>query len=160
VTDRKPLTLVVAVADNGAIGKAGQLPWRIPEDLKHFKAVTMGHAIIMGRKTWDEVGRPLPGRRNIVVSRAPGLILEGAEVTGSLEEAVALARQTDDAPCIIGGSTIYAAALPFATKIYFTEVHREVEADTFFPGFDRTEWRETERRNGEAEGVEFVTLER
>lgn len=157
---RAPLTLVVAVADGGAIGLGGQLPWRIPEDLKHFKRVTMGHAVIMGRKTWDEVGRPLPGRRNIVVSRTPGLALEGAEVAPSLEEAIALARRTDDAPCVIGGSAIYAAALPVATKIHLTEIHREVEADTFFPPFDRSAWRETERRAGESEGVEFVTLER
>jgi dihydrofolate reductase len=157
---RAPLTLVVAVADGGAIGLGGQLPWRIPEDLKHFKRVTMGHAVIMGRKTWDEVGRPLPGRRNIVVSRTPGLALEGAEVAPSLEEAIALARRTDDAPCVIGGSAIYAAALPLATKIHLTEIHREVEADTFFPPFDRSAWRETERRAGESEGVEFVTLER
>lgn len=154
------LALVVAVADNGAIGLRGKLPWRIPEDLKFFKNVTMGHAIIMGRKTWDEVGKPLPGRRNIVVSRQPGLVLEGAEIAASLEDAIALARQTDDEPFVIGGSTIFAAALPIATKIYWTEVHREVEADTFFPPFDRAGWRETSRRKGESEGVEFVTLER
>src|SRR4051812_31880987 len=156
----KPLALVVAVADNGAIGLRGKLPWRIPEDLKFFKAATMGHAIIMGRKTWDEVGKPLPGRRNIVVSRQRGLSLEGAEIAASLEEGIALARQTDDEPFVIGGSAIFAAAIPHATKILWTEVHREVEADTFFPPFDRSEWRETARRRGETEGVEFVTLER
>jgi dihydrofolate reductase len=158
--ERAPLTIIVAVADNGAIGKGGQLPWRIPEDLKFFKAQTMGHAIIMGRKTWDEVGRPLPGRRNIVVSRKAGLTLEGAEVCGSLEDAIALARTTDPEPFVIGGATIYAAALPFATKVLLTEVHREAEADTFFPPFRRDEWRETVRRKGETEGVEFVTFER
>jgi dihydrofolate reductase len=155
-----PLTLVVAVADDGAIGLRGALPWRIPEDLKHFKNATMGHAIIMGRKTWDEVGRPLPGRRNLVVSRQAGLTLDGAEVCGSLEEAVRRARETDPEPCVIGGSALFAEALPLATKILLTEVHRDVEADTFFPPFDRTEWRETARRQGETEGVEFVTLER
>ncbi len=160
MTTRQPLTMVVAVGDNGAIGLRGRVPWRIPEDLKFFKNVTMGHAIIMGRKTWDEVGRPLPGRRNIVVSRKPGLVLEGAEVAPTLEAAIALARQTDDEPFVIGGSAIYAAALPLATKILWTEVHRDVEADTFFPAFDRAEWRETARRSGETEGVEFVTLER
>lgn len=154
------LTLIVAVADNGAIGKDGKLPWRISEDLKFFKAATMGHAIIMGRKTWDEVGRPLPGRRNIVVSRKVGLVLEGAEVAPSLKDAIALARQTDAEPFVIGGAAIYAVALPLATKILLTEVHREPEADTFFPPFDRAEWRETARREGETEGVEFVTLER
>lgn len=157
---RAPLTIVVAVADNGAIGLRGQLPWRIPEDLKHFKATTMGHAIVMGRKTWDEVGRPLPGRRNIVVTRRAGRAFEGAESASSLDEAIAIARRTDDAPCVIGGSEIFAAALPIATKIVLTEVHREVEADTFFPPFDRSEWHETSRRRGQTEDVEFVTLER
>jgi dihydrofolate reductase len=157
---RAPLSMVVAIGDNGAIGKDGKVPWHIPEDLKHFKAVTMGHAIIMGRKTWDEVGRPLPGRRNLVVSRAPGLALAGAEVFASLEAAIEAARATDDEPAIIGGSTLYAAAMPLATRIHLTEVHRSVEADTFFPPFDRSAWREVERRPAATEGVEFVTLER
>jgi len=152
--------MVVAIGDNGAIGKDGKVPWRIPEDLKHFKNVTMGHAIIMGRKTWDEVGRPLPGRRNLVVSRQPGLALEGAEVFPTLEAAIAAARTTDPEPHVIGGSTIYDAAMPLATRIHLTEVHRDVEADTFFPPFDRSVWREVSRRPAETEGVEFVTLER
>jgi len=157
---RAPLAMVVAIGDNGAIGYRGKVPWRIPEDLKHFKSVTMGHAIIMGRKTWDEVGRPLPGRRNIVISRQTGLTLEGAEVCSTLDLAIEAARKTDDEPHIIGGSTIYEAAMPLATRIHLTEVHRNVEADTFFPPFDRSAWREVERRPAETEGVEFVTLER
>jgi len=156
----KKLVLIVAVADDGAIGLRGKLPWRIPEDLKFFKSATMGHAIIMGRKTWDEAGKPLPGRRNIVVSRQLGLRLEGAEMAASLEDAIALARQTDDEPFVIGGSTIFAEALPLATKILWTAVHKKVEADTYFPPFDRSGWRETARRRGESEEVEFVTLER
>ncbi len=152
--------MVVAIGDNGAIGKDGKVPWRIPEDLKHFRRITMGHAIIMGRKTWDEVGRPLPGRRNLVVSRQPGLFLEGAEVFGSVAEAVEAARSSDAEPHVIGGSAIYEIAMPYATRIYLTEVHQEVEADTFFPAFDRTPWRETDRRRAETEGVEFVTLDR
>lgn len=155
---RQPLALVVAIAENGVIGKDGGLPWRIPEDLKHFKNVTLGHAIIMGRKTFDSIGRPLPGRRNIVISRTASAI-EGCEVARDLESALALARTTDDEPRIIGGATIYEAALPLATKIFLTEVHRDVEGDVFFH-LDRTGWRETERRRGESEGVEFVTLER
>lgn len=157
---RAPLAMVVAIGDNGAIGKDGKVPWRIPEDLRHFKSVTMGHAIIMGRKTWDEVGRPLPGRRNMVISRQPGLALEGAEVFTTLDLAIEAARTTDAEPHIIGGSTIYEAAMPLATRIHLTEVHRSVEADTFFPPFDRSVWREVERRPAETEGVEFVTLER
>lgn len=154
------LALVVAVADGGVIGVAGGLPWRIPEDLRHFKNVTMGHAIIMGRKTFESIGRALPGRRNIVVSRDPALRIEGVEVAPSVEAAVSLARSTDDEPRIIGGSSIYEAALPLATKIFLTEVHRKVDGDTFFPSFDRGAFRETDRRAGEEEGVEFVTLER
>ena len=159
-TPRAALAMVVAIGDNGAIGMDGKVPWRIPEDLKHFKAVTMGHAVIMGRKTWDEVGRPLPGRRNLVVSRNPGLLLAGAEVFPSLEAAIAAARSTDVEPHVIGGSVIYAAAMPLATRLHLTEVHRTVEADTFFPPFDRSQWREVERRPASTEGVEFVTLER
>ena len=155
-----PLSMVVAVGDNGAIGKDGNVPWRVPEDLKHFKNVTMGHAIIMGRKTWDEVGKPLPGRRNLVVTRNADLVHEGAEVFTTLEAAIAAARTTDPEPFVIGGSVLYALAMPLATRIYYTEVHRTVEADTFFPPFDRSAWREVERRPGETEGVAFVTLER
>jgi dihydrofolate reductase len=160
MTERLPLALVVAVADNGVMGKDGTLPWRIPEDMRHFKKTTMGHAIIMGRRTFEEVNKPLPGRRNIVVSRMAGLTIEGCEVVSSVEAAIALARTTDPEPHVIGGAGIYAAALPLATKIYLTEVHGTYEGDTFFPSFDRSEWRETERRTGETEGVEFVTLER
>ena len=160
MTERAPLALVVAVADNGVIGKDGGLPWRIPEDLRHFKDVTMGHAMIMGRKTFESIGKPLPGRRSIVVSRTPGLALEGALVVSSLEDALARARETDDEPRVVGGSAVYEAALPLATKIYLTEVHRTVDGDAFFPQLDRAAWREVQRRPGETEGVEFVILER
>jgi dihydrofolate reductase len=156
---KKPLAMILAIGDNGAIGKDGKVPWRIPEDMRFFKKTTMGHAVIMGRKTWDEVGKALPGRRNLVVSRKPGLTLEGAEVFTSVEDAIAAARETDDEPYVIGGAEIYAAAMPLATRIYLTEVHRDVDADTFFQ-LDRTGWREVERRPAETEGVEFVTLER
>jgi dihydrofolate reductase len=152
------LALIVAIADNDVIGNQGQLPWRISEDLRFFKNTTMGHAIIMGRATWASVGRPLPGRRNIVVSRTADKF-EGAELARSFEEAVALARQSDEEPFVIGGAAIYEAALPVATKIYVTEVHQTPDGDTKFH-LDRTLWRETSRRKGETDGVEFVTLER
>lgn len=155
----KPLQLVVAVADNGAIGLHGKLPWHIPEDLKHFKRLTFGHAIIMGRGTWDEVGKPLPGRRNIVVTRGERTF-EGAERCASLEEAIDRARETDTFPFVIGGAGLFAAAIPFATRIELTEIHRAPEADTFFPAWDRSAWRETSRTAAETEGVEFVVLER
>jgi dihydrofolate reductase len=154
-----PLTLVLAIGKNDVIGKGGKVPWRISEDLKHFRRVTTGHAVIMGRKTWDEVGKPLPGRRNIVVSRSAGLELPGAEVVSTLEEAIARARQTDPEPCVIGGAQIYAQALPLATRIFLTEVEREVEGDTFFR-LDRAGFHETERRQGEDPTVVFLTLER
>ena len=158
MSELAPLALIVAVGDGGVIGKGGGLPWRIPEDLQHFKAMTMGHAIIMGRKTHASIGRPLAGRRNIVVSRTADAF-EGCEKATSLEEAIALARTTDHEPRIIGGAALYEAALPLATRIFLTEVHRQVDGDVFFH-LDRSGWREVERRPAESEGVEFVTLER
>ena len=152
------LAIVVAIGEGGVIGKDGGLPWRIPEDLQHFKAATMGHAIIMGRKTHASIGRPLPGRRNIVVSRTADAF-DGCELARSLEEAIALARTTDEEPRIIGGARIYEEALPLATRIILTEVHRKVDGDAFFH-LDRSAWRETSRRPAATEGVEFVTLER
>jgi dihydrofolate reductase len=152
------LAIVVAIADGDIIGHHGALPWRIPEDMQHFKATTMGHAVIMGRKTHASIGRPLPGRRNIVVSRTADRF-EGCERAKSLEDAIALARTTDDEPRVIGGAAIYEAALPLATRIFVTEIHRAVEGDTFFR-LDRSGFREVARRRGASEGVEFVTLER
>lgn len=158
MSERAPLALVVAMARGGVIGKDGDLPWRISEDMRHFKRVTMGHAIIMGRKTHASIGRPLPGRRNIVVSRSAGAF-EGCESATSLEEAIAMARTSDGEPRVIGGATIYEQALPLATRIFLTEIQRQFEGDTFFR-FDRAGWREVERREGETDGVEFVVLER
>jgi dihydrofolate reductase len=155
VTER--LALIVAVARGGVIGNRGGLPWKIPEDLRHFKATTMGHAILMGRRTWESIGRPLPGRRNIVVSRTAAL--PGIEVVPSLEDGIALARG-DDLPFVIGGARLYEAALPIATDIYLTEIDREVEGDTFFPSLHRPDWDELERRPGEERGVTFVRLAR
>ncbi len=156
---RLPLALVLAVADDGALGMRGKVPWHIPEDLKHFRSLTVGHAVIMGRRTWDEVGKPLPNRRNIVVSRQVDLHLAGAEVVPSLEEALARARSTDAEPRVIGGAEIFALALPLATTIHLTEVHRKVEADRYFH-LDRAGFREVERRPGQDPTVSFVTLQR
>ena len=157
---REGLALIVAVSKNGVIGAAGGLPWHIPEDLKYFRKNTLGHAIIMGRATWDSIGRPLPKRRNIVVSRQRDLTLEGAEVFHSLEEAIDAARAHDDEPRIIGGATIYEAALPLATRLLLTEVQRDVEGDTFFPPWDANNWREVACTPGSTEGVVFRDLER
>lgn len=158
MSDREPLALVVAIGDGGVIGKDNGLPWRLPEDMRHFKAMTMGHAIIMGRKTHASIGRPLPGRRNIVVSRSADAF-EGCDLARSLEDAITLARTTDPEPRIIGGAQLYEEAFPLATRIFLTEVHGTYDGDAFLH-IDRSGWRETSRRAAETEGVEFVTLER
>ena len=140
------------------IGKDGGMPWHIPEDLKHFRRVTMGHAIIMGRKTHESIGRALPRRRNIVITRKRDAVFEGCDVAHSIEDAIAMARAGgDDEPRIVGGGVIYEAALPLATKLYVSEVALDVEGDTHFPRFDPEQWTETERRTGE--GVVYRTLE-
>lgn len=155
---REPLVLVVAMAKNRVIGRGSEIPWDLPEDRKHFVAVTKGHAIIMGRATYESIGKPLPKRRNIVVSRQLGLVIPGVEVVGSVGEAVARARSDDDAPRVIGGGQIYAETLPLATRIYLTELETEVEGDVFFPAIDRDAWVVTESRRGD--GATYSTLDR
>jgi dihydrofolate reductase len=154
------LVLVLARAKNGVIGKNGGLPWHLPEDLKHFRRVTTGHAIIMGRKTYESIGRPLPQRRSLVVTRMRDRVIEGCEVCASLDEAIARARETDPEPRVIGGAEIYLQALPRATTIFLTEVDRDVEGDATMPAFDPSDWEETERVRGETDSVSFVTLRR
>jgi dihydrofolate reductase len=157
----RPLGLIAAVARKGVIGRGNALPWHVPEDLQHFRQVTTGHAILRGRRTHESIGRPLPGRRNIVVSRQPGLRIEGCEVAPSLEAALDLARQGgDDMPMVIGGAALYRDALPHATRLFLTEIDRDVEGDVFFPSFDRDAFDEVERRPGSSPDVAFVTLER
>ena len=153
-----PLVLVVAMAKNRVIGRGQSIPWDLPEDRKHFVAVTKGHALIMGRATYDSIGRPLPKRRNIVVSRQHGLAIEGVEVVGSLEAAIALARTEDDAPRVIGGGQLYAEELPLVTRIYLTELDAEIEGDRWFPELDRSQWSVRESRRGE--GATYLTLDR
>ncbi|WP_256674182.1 MULTISPECIES: dihydrofolate reductase [Pseudomonas] len=140
-----PLCLIAALADNRVIGRDNQLPWRLPADLKHFKALTLGKPIIMGRKTWDSLGRPLPGRLNLVVSRLPGLQLEGAEVFASLEAAIVRAEQWAheqgvDELMLIGGAQLYQQALPLAARLYLTRVELSPEGDAWFPEFDAAAW--------------------
>ncbi|MBT8450815.1 MAG: dihydrofolate reductase [Deltaproteobacteria bacterium] len=154
-----PLALIVAVARNAVIGREGDLPWHIPEDLKHFKKTTLGHAIIMGRRTHDSIGRPLPKRRNIVVTRQPALELLGCERAESLDEAIALARTTDPCPFIIGGASLYAEALPMVTELHLTKVDEDVEGDVYFPE-DLSAFEEVESRRGETPGVTFSLLRR
>jgi dihydrofolate reductase len=154
-----PLAMIVAVARNGVIGREGTLPWHLPEDLKHFKETTEGHAIIMGRKTHESIGRRLPKRRNIVVTRTKGAVSPGCETTSSLEEAIALARATDACPFVIGGASLYERALPLATELYVTTIDRDVEGDTCFPD-DLSDFEEVESRAGETPGVVFRRLRR
>lgn len=136
--------IVVAYAQNRCIGRDNSLPWHIPADLAHFKQSTLGHPIIMGRKTWESIGRPLPGRKNLVISRNPDFSTPGATLCQSLDEAL---QQCADAPvvCIIGGAQIYEQALPRVDEIYATEVHELVKGDSFFPPLG-AEWHEVERQ--------------
>jgi dihydrofolate reductase len=153
------ITLVVAAARNGVIGKDGAIPWRLPDDLKRFKALTLGRTVVMGRKTWDSLpprNRPLPGRRNVVVTRDAGWRAEGAE-RATLEQALAMADVF-----VIGGAEIYRAALPLADRIELTEVQDDFDGDAAF-NFDRSQWRETVRENHVSAGglaFSFVTLDR
>ncbi|MCA9528932.1 MAG: dihydrofolate reductase [Myxococcales bacterium] len=154
------LALIAAVARGGVIGAGGAMPWHLPEDLRHFKRLTKGHAVVMGRRTHESIGRPLPGRRNIVVSRRPGARFDGCEHAESLDAALELAWSEDPCPFVIGGGEIYALALSRATHLYLTEVDREVEGDTLFPPLPEGRFEEVERVPGETPGVVFVTLVR
>ncbi len=155
----EPLAMIVAVARNGVIGAGNALPWRFPEDSRFFRERTTGHAVISGRKTYESIGKPLPNRRNIVVSRSPGLAIAGAEVAPSLEAAIALARTSDTCPFVIGGGELYAAALPATTLLYVTEIDRDFEGDARFPAIP-PELEVVERRRGETPELTFVTYVR
>jgi len=135
------VSLIVAMSSNRVIGRDGGLPWHLPADLRHFKQTTMGHHLIIGRATWDEVGKPLPGRAMVVVTRNPGFSAEGVLVAHSVDEALALARG-DDEPFIGGGAEIYRQALEteLVDRLYLTRIHAEVEGDTVFPAIDLDGW--------------------
>jgi dihydrofolate reductase len=140
------LALIAALARNGVIGRNGALPWRLAADLKRFRALTMGHHIVMGRKTYQSIGRPLPGRESVVISRNAQFSAPGCLRANSLAQALALAR-ADDEVFVIGGAALYRDALPLAQRLYLTEVAVEVAGDTFFPAFDRSHWREISREH-------------
>ena len=147
--------LVAAVAANGIIGTNGKLPWHLPEDLKHFKRVTLGHPVIMGRKTWESLKGPLPGRENIVVSRQAGYQASGAAVARSLDAALALCAG-ESAVCVIGGEQIFEEALPLAAGLIMTEIKQAFAGDARFPDYDRSQWRETQREaHTAANGMRF-----
>ena len=157
------VTLVVAVADNGVIGRAGDLPWRLPDDLKRFKQTTLGKPILMGRKTWDSIGRPLPGRRNIILSTRPGFTAAGADVFPTLDAALHACAGEPEV-MVIGGAEIYRVALPLASRIHLTRVHAAPEGDTFLE-LPLDGWRELSREDHPADdrhahAFSFVTLDR
>jgi dihydrofolate reductase len=144
------LSIIVAVDKNNAIGKNNRLLWHIAEDLKHFKSLTKGHPVIMGRKTFASIGKTLPGRTNIIISRNPQFAVSGSIVAASLEKAIAVASEIDDIQFIIGGASVYAEAIDIADTIYLTVVHREYgDADTFFPEIPANKWNEVERTDYE-----------
>jgi dihydrofolate reductase len=154
-----PLASIVAVARGGVIGANNGLPWRIKEDTRLFKQRTLGHAVIMGRATFDSIGKPLVERRNIVVSRTAKAI-PGCEVAQSVELALALAYDTDAMPFVIGGAAIYAATIDLVTDLYITEIDRTVAGDTYFPAFDRDAFEVIESTKGEEPDVTFLHLRR
>ncbi|MGD6845011.1 dihydrofolate reductase [Bacillus infantis] len=143
------ISLLWAMDENSAIGNNNDLPWRLPEDLKYFKRVTMGHSIAMGRKTWDSIGRPLPGRENIVLTRDSGFTCEGCKIFYSFDEFLAGCREKSDQEIfIIGGAEIFKMALPAADRLYLTMIHDQFKADTFFPEIDWKEWQLESRDKG------------
>ena len=147
----KPLvTIIAAIAANGVIGRDNRMPWRLPEDLKHFKTLTMGHPMIMGRKTWESLPGRLPGRPHIVVTRNPSYRAEGAIVVDSLASAIEAAGDTDEV-FVIGGAELYAQAIGLADQIQLTEIAADFDGDTLFPDYDRQAWAETAREQHRAE---------
>ncbi len=142
--DGTGISLVVAIAENGVIGRDNGLPWRLPADLQHFKRTTMGKPILMGRKTFESIGRPLPGRRNIVVSRNEQYRAEGCETVSSIDAALELAANEREI-MIIGGASFYEQLLERADRLYVTRIHASVEGDAYFPQVDWSRWREIER---------------
>ena len=147
---------------NRVIGANNQLPWHLPEDLKHFRALTMGHVIIMGRKTYESIGRLLPGRKSLIVSRNPDYVVSGAHVVSSLTEAFAVCENESEL-FVIGGAELYLTALGFSQRIYMTEINLEVEGDAYFPQIDESAWKEVSRtshRNEQGMEYSFITLEK
>lgn len=164
------LVLVAAVADNGVIGRDGALPWHLPHELRRFKALTLGKPVLMGRRTFESIGRPLPGRVSIVLTRDPAFRPDGVRVAASLDEALKIAadeaeRLEANEISVIGGSALYAETLPHADRLYLTEVHASPPGSTHFPAFDRSAWREISREGplqppGEPHSYSFVVLDR
>ena len=158
------VAIIAAVARNGVIGYRNRMPWHLPEDLRRFRQLTLGHAVIMGRHTFESIGSPLAGRNNIVVTRSPDWTRPGCHAAHSLAAALAAVREREDA-FVIGGAQIYALALPIASRLYMTEIERDFEGDAFFPEFDRSLWREASRESRVLDvaggfGYQFVAYDR
>jgi dihydrofolate reductase len=158
------ISIIVAMAQNRTIGINNTLPWRCPEDLKHFKALTMGHHMIMGRKTFDSIGKPLPGRTTVVVTRNQSLKIDGCIIAHSLQEAIAACRG-DDEIFIVGGAELYTQALPLADTLYLTEIQQNVTGDAHFPSFKTNNWQEISREarsqtSPQALDYHFITYQR
>ena len=158
------VSIIAAVSKNRVIGNENRLPWHLPEDLKHFKQLTLGKPIIMGRKTYESIGKPLPGRHNIIVTRDKKFTADGCTVVHSLEDAINAGKPAEEV-MIIGGATIYEQALPMSQHLYLTLIHKSFEGDTFFPEWNENEWNEIEREDFTTDentgfNYSFVTLER
>ena len=162
------VALIVAVSQNNVIGRDNQLPWHLPEDLQYFKSITMGKPILMGRKTYDSIGRPLPGRTNIVITRDPNWTAEGVEVVNSLEAAMTAGAEAcnaveGDEIMVIGGAQIYRDCLPMADKLYLTKVDADIQGDAFFPEIDTNQWQKTSEKTPavvDKHPYRFLILER
>ena len=157
------ISLIVAWSRNGVIGRAGTLPWHLPEDLRRFKKITMGHPIIMGRRTWDSIGRPLPGRRSIVITRNASWSAAGCETAAGLAQALALCEGSSEA-FVIGGADIFAQALPLAQRLLVTRIDADFDGDVYFPPVDLARWKRTEWEHLAPDasrpfGADFITYE-
>ena len=151
------ISLIAAASENNVIGKEGELPWDLPNDLKFFRSTTSGHPVIMGRKTFESIGHPLPKRRNIVITRGTAYEAEGAEIVHSIDDALSLFADDDEEVFIIGGGEVYQQALPLADRVYLTRVHTVIEGDAFFPELDDEGWEEvSSEHHGTDEEHEFA----
>ncbi len=157
------ISIISALARNRTIGIDNTLPWRLSDDLKYFKALTLGHHILMGRKTWESIGKPLPGRTTVIITRGNFPAPEGVKIAHSLQEAISVCG-ADEEIFFVGGADLYGQALPLADRLYLTEIQADVEGDAWFPDYDRSEWREVSRdaRRDEASGLayDFVVYSR
>ena len=155
MTSRKRVTLVAAVARNGVIGDGAEIPWRIPGEQRRFKELTIGHTLVMGRATYDSIGRPLPGRTTVVLTRDPRWSAEGVLVAHDLDAALAIAEDLPGQVMVAGGAQVYAAALPHADEQVLTEVDLEPDGDVLYPAFDRAEWAEVSREPASGDGTAY-----